>query len=81
MTAGASTSERSAAAIAELTAAAATLRSTLNHPISVATAEMLDAQADHWRMGFPAEPTRLDKATVELARAVAANTKSKERIR
>ena len=56
-------------AVSEARRAAEVLR-TSDMPVQLAAAELLDAQAKHWTMWFPADPSALDRAVVKFARTV-----------
>lgn len=67
----AKTPPRAAAAIAELSAAAATVRETgAPTDIDRAVVAVLDSFAKYWTLWFPAEPSSMDRAALLLARAI-----------
>jgi hypothetical protein len=65
------TSPRAVKAVAELRAAIDALKSSQEpNATNVAIVELLEATAAYWLAWLPAEPTRLDRAALGLARAI-----------
>ena len=62
-------------AVAELVASVATLKANSEPtPTNRAIAELLSAFADYWKLWLPSEPSRADRAVLNLARAISAPT-------
>lgn len=62
---------RAVQAVGELQAAVLAIKSQHEPtPANVATVELLEATCAYWRAWLPAEPTRLDRAVLALARAI-----------